>query len=728
MKKQLFRWMFALAILLPCLLLSVAATEEPAYIYVVNVGGVSNGTVTLSHDCGDMGTEVTVTAVPDEGYVLSEILVDGKVIDGNTFIIAGDHTVTATFESIRPIIASGSCSSGVTWTLYADGELVISGNGAIRPYSSSYVTGIGMVTTAPWGKYRDGITAVTIESGITRIGSYSFYCCYDLNQVTIPDSVTAIGESAFASCNGLTSIAIGGSVTTIEKDAFRNCGGLSSVIILDSVTTIGNNAFAYCSNLSEMVIGGGVTTIGNSAFNGCSSLTRMTIPDNVVTLGSGVFSRCSALTEVFLGSGVTTMDSSFAMCESLNRISVSPENRNYCDINGILFDKDLTKLIRCPAKKTTVTIPDSVTTIGSHAFEDCVGLSSATIPTGVTAIGSYAFENCTSLTNITIPNGVTKIDAYTFSNCTALTSVTIPDSVTIIDKGAFMGCTGLTAITIPATVTNLGAAAFSQSGLISAKIPASVTSIEELAFSNCSALTSVEFLGDIPVDIDIKSFRSCNNLTIYYHEGTVGWTDSTHYDVETNTFCGRPIVMISAEDGGEQEDTYFEVDEYKATGTAPVQTDKVFAGWYSDAEYQTPYTKTNGEAQAKFVDKAVLGIKAQITAGTTAESEQSNIRFVTSVDNLKYKKVGFKITFKGETVTTETSTVYSKIVSKSNGDEVNYDPTVFSEQSKYFASYLLTDVPNEYFDDTFTVVSYWMTMDGTVVEGEARELSISMGY
>ena len=144
---------------------------------------------------------------------------------------------------------------------------------------------------------------------------------------------------------------------------------------------------------------------------------------------------------------------------------------------------------------TSVTIPDSVTSIGNFAFERCSSLTSITIPDSVTSIGKFAFYGCSSLTSVTIPDSVTSIGLQAFYCCTSLTSITIPDSVTSIGGNAFNGCTSLTSITIPDSVTSIGEGAFSDcSSLTNITIPDSVTSIEVGAFYNCSSLTIVTVL------------------------------------------------------------------------------------------------------------------------------------------------------------------------------------------------------------------------------------------
>ena len=165
---------------------------------------------------------------------------------------------------------------------------------------------------------------------------------------------------------------------------------------------------------------------------------------------------------------------------------------------------------------TSVTILNSVTSIGNYAFMDCSSLTSITIPNSVTSIGYYAFEGCTSLTSVTIPNSVTSIGEKTFSGCSGLTSVTIPNSVTKIGLWAFEACSSLTSITIPNSVTRIVGGAFKGcSSLTSIKIPNSVTSIEASTFIDCSSLTSVTIPNSV-ISIGSEPFAECSNLENVY--------------------------------------------------------------------------------------------------------------------------------------------------------------------------------------------------------------------
>ena len=327
---------------------------------------------------------------------------------------------------------------------------------------------------------------------------------YVLNSSTKTASVTYTGTGTSYNYNP-SSTAYTGNITIPSTVTYNS--------ITYSVTSIGASAFFYCSGLTSLTIPNNVTSIGTWAFYGCSGLTSVTIPNSVTSIGDNAFSNCSGLTSVTIPNSVTSIGSyAFFYCSGLTSLKVEEGNpkydsRNNC--NAIIESSTNTLIAGC----ITTTIPNSVTSIGSSAFNGCSGLTSVTIPESVTSIGSYAFSKCSGLTSVIIPKSVTSIKESAFSGCSGLTSVTIPESVTSIEGSAFSGCSGLTSVTIPESVTSIGESAFYYcSGLTSVTIPNSVTSIGDYAFDGCSSLTSVTIPNSV-TSIGNWAFDGCSGLT-----------------------------------------------------------------------------------------------------------------------------------------------------------------------------------------------------------------------
>ncbi len=218
-------------------------------------------------------------------------------------------------------------------------------------------------------------------------------------------------------------------------------------------------------------------------------------------------------------------------------------NKGYCIIAYNGYDKDIILPKKYRGKKivqilpnafagsdiTSITIPDSVTSIGEKVFRNCRSLTSITIPDSVTSIGESAFEYCTGLTSVTIGNGVTSIGESAFRCCESLTSVTIGNGVTSIGERAFFDCTSLTSITIPESVTSIGDEAFvSCTGLTSVTIGNGVKSIGKSAFNDCKGLTSIT-IPDSVTSIGASAFFDCTSLDSLTFEDTEDWYYNFHY-------------------------------------------------------------------------------------------------------------------------------------------------------------------------------------------------------
>ena len=251
---------------------------------------------------------------------------------------------------------------------------------------------------------------------------------------------------------------------------------IQTVLIKEGVTSIGNHAFKHCKNLSSVTIPDIVTSIGYLSFWYCNKLTEITIPNTCTYVSDGAFSQCENIATITMPSAALDALPQFGVKYLTLTDGTSVPASAFIDRTGLV----------------SVTLPDTITSIGNFAFYNCVSLTSLNLPDGVTSIGYQAFQNCWSLESINITEAVTSIGTQAFNGCKKLTSITIPKSMTTIVRQMFDGCESLTSITIPETVTTIESRAFyGCHGLTEVVIPENVTSISDHAFANCAGLKKI---------------------------------------------------------------------------------------------------------------------------------------------------------------------------------------------------------------------------------------------
>ena len=504
-------------------------------------------------------------------------------------------------------------------------------------YNCSKLTSVtipeGVTTIGDYTFYNcSQLTNIEIPNSVTSMGYGVFRDCTSLTNVTIGSGVTNILNNIFNGCNKLESINV-----SEENKTYSGVDGIlynkeqteiicipiaiKEVSIPDTIIEIENGMFDSCRSLTSVTIGRGVADIGNIAFSKCSKLENINVseknanyssvggilynkqrtemimvpratkevdvPNTVTKIKNYAFYNCDNLKMITIGDRVTDIEIeevSFYNCSELKSINVSNNNTAYSSIDGILYNKEQTRLVKVPRTVEKVLMPGTIETIGNYAYNDCTNLSDIVIRNGVKTIESYAFNNCSRLKNINIPNSVTRIESCAFNNCGNLNNVIIGNGVNYIDNDAFYDCTNLNSINVSEdnsfyssqkgilynkdqttiikvprkissleilnTVTSIGNYAFYNcSKLTSITIPEGVTTIGDYAFYNCSALTSVT-IGKSVTSIGNYAFYNCSkltNVTIPERVTTIG--DYTFYNCSalTSVTIGKSVTSIGNE-------------------------------------------------------------------------------------------------------------------------------------------------------------------------------------
>ena len=301
----------------------------------------------------------------------------------------------------------------------------------------------------------------------------------------------------------------------------------------------------YSESLRTVILPEGLTSIGEGAFLTCLSLESLTIPSSVTKIGFCALDGCNALT-----------------C-----IQVAEDNRDYCSVDGVLFDKSMTELLHYPAKKpeSVYVIPDGVKSIPAGAFYLCLQLERVEFPDSLTSIKHYAFEHCRSLKSVSLGNGVKEITGNAFSDCPSLESVWIPKNVQSIESYAF-DASAMKEIQVAADnpyYCSEDGVLFNKSKTkllqypagkqdASYEIPDGVTRIAESAFAGCSALTSVTIPASVEsIAWDFFAFAKCDALTEYRVA-----EDNPNYSSEDGVLFNKDKTILLKYPNGRQETSY----------------------------------------------------------------------------------------------------------------------------------------------------------------------------
>ena len=385
------------------------------------------------------------------------------------------------------------------------------------------------------------LTTVTIPESVKEIDAGAFFGCVKLSSINIPDSISFIGNCAFYNCVSLDSISIPQSITSIDNSVFNGCSGLKSIIIPESVVSIGNYAFSNCQALTSLTIPNSVKNIDSGAFDNCRGLRSVTIGDSVITIGDDAFRNCSSLTSVIIPNSVSGIGlRAFGGCSSLESITL-PFVGDKEHVATDTYQYPLGYIFGTDNYTNSTATTQFFYGYNTNSVSNLTYYLPTTLKNVVITRSNYlsygAFYNCDKLASVSIPNTVKSIGNNVFSGCIGLTSATILCDVDFSKSGLYItkqdikyhvlnkdsievepdAYSGDVVIpeTIEAgnsyTVISIGKAFVGRSDLSSVSIPKSVKSIENDAFKGCSNLTNVSISNSI-TNIGEGAFYGCDKL------------------------------------------------------------------------------------------------------------------------------------------------------------------------------------------------------------------------
>jgi len=490
------------------------------------------GTVSISRTA-QVGQTITAdtSALGGSGTISYQWRKNGVTVTGTNSPIydveTAGYTITVTVTRSGN---SGTVTSGATTIVTDDLSLPVLGG----TVSINGVAQAGQILTANISSLVGNGTIFYQwkRNGIT-IGTNSSIYVLQSSDVgsTITVTITSTGNSRSVTSNSTAVIASSNATDVLlftlisnntEYSVSKGTATIESVIIPATynglpVTAVDNNGFINYVNLTSIIIPNSVTSIGSSAFAGCNSLTSMTLPILSFLIGSSSYSNANLFGYYFGASSYTNQNS--LIPSSLKTIIITGGG-NIADYafygcNGL----------------TSITIPESVTSIGSYAFYGCDGLTSIIIPESVTSVYSYAFSGCNGLTAITIPSK-TSLGYAVFADCNELVNLTIPFVGSTLTLGNLFGTpnsgipSSLKTVILNTTGYSISSTAFTGCyNLTSITIPDSVTQIGKGIFAGCTSLVdiTIPFIGDYP-----SNYISQNRYLGYFF-GASNYSDQNSF-------------------------------------------------------------------------------------------------------------------------------------------------------------------------------------------------------
>lgn len=470
-----------------------------------------------------------------DNYISAQITVPNYEID--VYIFAVDKNGNVTYAKITPDYTQRpqkpTIKVGDNVTATVNGDTVI-------------ITGTGETYDESWwfddNVNQNNIKHITVEDGVTSLGSSIFYGFSQVKDVKLPTSLKNIGYGAFEKCDSLKELTIPEGVTNIGNGIINSCTSIKKISLPSTLNTIPRLIDMESTGdmqLDEIVLNDGIKTLGNYAFWNFRNLKNIIIPESVTNIGESAFHGCTAL--------------------------------------------------------SNLTLPDSITEIAGEAFSNCVSLGKVTLPKNLTLLGNGVFENCNAeiifpasleripelgmnaVRKVNIPEGVKIIGEDAFWACSNLKEITLPSTITSIESGAFFN-TSISGFNYPQNIDSIPINAFCGTKLTEFSVPPKVTEINDDAFYNCTDLVKISIPESVKY-IGTDVFKNCRNLTIYGYKDTA----AESYAKANNIKFISADYKVVFKDNGRTQKTEYVLEGENATPPSLKEKPGYTLSW--DADY-----------------------------------------------------------------------------------------------------------------------------------------------
>ena len=413
-------------------------------------------------------------------------------------------------------------------SIYADGAFTVEDNVLFTADRSV------LLAAAQHGRGWD----YAVPEGVTRIADAAFYAA-PLGALTLPDSLREIGDEAFFGAD-LKTLTLPEGLKSIGAGALAQTG-IAALTIPAGVTEIGEGCFRGCSQLAEIrvaegnesyrVVDGVLFSADGRLLLSCPwmlPLSDYAVPEGVERIAAYAFVGFSQKGTLTIPASVTGIDeNALSHSYGLSAIEVDGENPEYCSVDGVLFNKDRTILLRYPAEKAkgSYTVPASVRIIAPCAFSENYELTELTVPGSVAVIADEAFCECAELERLTLEPGIRIIGDEAFRGCGRLVDLTIPEGVIRLGTQAFAYCGGVETLELPGSLRVIGAETFRRNDCLRELVlPEGLPVISDGMFAWCGALETVTIPSSVTA-IGQNAFSDCDRLvTVIYQGGETLWS------------------------------------------------------------------------------------------------------------------------------------------------------------------------------------------------------------